>query len=405
MLIQLAWKNIWRNKLRSLVVLGAVGIGLWVGAFTLAYVFGMIDQRLQDAVNYEISHFQVHHPQFSKDQEAKYFITDGTEVLNTVQAENGIKAATARVVSFGMVASAKTSTGGKFIGVLPESEDQVTGLQSKLTQGNYFEEDTRNKVIIGERLAEKLNVRLRSKVVLTFQDTAGNIVAGAFRIIGLYKTHNSSYDQMNVFLSAGDLQDLLGAQNQYHEIAALLYVPDDLEQVTSNIKAQYALLEVEKWNELAPELGLMIESFDQYMMIFLIIILLALSFGIINTMLMAVLERVREIGMLLAIGMNRMRIFTMIFLETVLLVLIASPVGLVLAYVTIQYLGEVGMDLSRLYQEGYAAYGFQSFIYPKLETIYYVRIMVMVVVTALLASIYPAFTAIRLNPVTAIRKL
>ena len=405
MLLRLAWKNIWRNKSRSLVVMGAVGIGLWVGAFIMAYIFGMIDQRLQDAVNHEISHLQIHHPLFDRDQEAKYFITEGPAVYSSVQAEPRIKAATARVVTFGMVASAKTSTGGKFIGILPSSENQVTDLAGKLTQGTYFDQGSRNKTIISERLAEKLNVRLRSKIVLTFQDTTGNIVAGAFRIIGLYQTHNSTYDQMNVFLNANDLLELLGAQNQYHEIAALLEDPDDLEVVVNDLEHLHAQSEVEGWNKLAPELGLMIESFDQYMVIFLIIILLALSFGIINTMLMAVLERVREIGMLLAIGMNRVRIFAMIFIETVLLVIIASPLGLLLAYVTIQYLAEAGMDLSWLYQEGYAAYGFQSYIYPQLEAIYYARIMIMVVITALLASIYPAITAVRLNPVTAIRKL
>ena len=173
----------------------------------------------------------------------------------------------------------------------------------------------------------------------------------------------------------------------------------------TELSGTYPKAKFESWKELAPELGLMIDSFDQYMIIFIIIILLALSFGIVNTMLMAVLERVREIGMLMAIGMNRWRVFSLIALETLYLVVIASPLGLLLAYLTINHLGEVGMDLSGLYQEGYAAYGFKSFIYPKLENIYYFRIFIMVSITAILASIYPAVTAIRLNPVSAIRKI
>ena len=385
--------------------MGSVVVGLWAGAFIMAYVFGMIEQRLKDAVENEVSHLQLHHPEFDKDNEVKYFISNGGDVLSSIQEDERIQAASARVVVFGMVASAQNSTGGKFIGVLPEPENRLTGLEEKLTQGTYFEDDSRNRVIIGERLAEKLKVKIRSKIVLTFQDTTGSITAGAFRIIGLYKTYNSTYDETNIFVRAPDLSRLLGTDLQYHEVAMLLQDPESLEVIKSELGAQFPNTTVESWKELSPELGLMIDSFDQYMIVFIIIIMLALSFGIINTMLMAVLERVREIGMLMAVGMNRMRVFAMIFLETILLVLLASPIGLSLAYITIQYLGSTGMDLSGLYQEGYAAYGFKSYIYPKLENIYYLRIMIMVTITALLASIYPAFTAVRLNPVSAIRKI
>ena len=405
MLAHLAWKNVWRNRARSLVVAGSVVVGLWVGAFTMSYVFGMIDQRLKDAVENEVSHFQVHHPRFEDDNEARFVVPAGADLLQKLQQDIRIKAAAARVITYGMAASAQNSIGGKFMGVDPTAEDALTSLQSKLTQGEYFKADSRNRVIISERLADKLKVKLRSKIVLTFQDTTGNIVAGAFRIIGLYKTYNSGYDDTHIFLQGKDLWGLLGTPGQYQEIAALLEDPQDLDTVLDEISAEHAQAKVESWKQLAPELGLMIDSFDQYMIIFLVIILLALSFGIVNTMLMAVLERVREIGMLMAIGMNRLSIFLMIALETLYLVMMASPLGLLLAYLTISHLGEVGMDLSALYQEGYAAYGFKSFIYPKLENAYYLRIFIMVAVTAILASIYPALTAIRLNPVSAIRKI
>ena len=405
MLIQLAWKNIWRNKTRSLVVAGSVMVGLWVGAFTMAYVFGMIDQRLKDAVENEVSHFQVHHPRFEDDNEARFVVPRSAELLSVIKKDPRVKAAGARVITYGMIGSAQTSTGGKFVGIDPIAEDALTGIQGKLTQGTYFQDDSKNKVIISERLAQKLKVKLRSKIVLTFQDTTGNIVAGAFRIVALYETYNSGYDDTHVFLRSSDLWDLLGTAGHYQEIAALLQDPQQLEGMLTELSGTYPKAKFESWKELAPELGLMIDSFDQYMIIFIIIILLALSFGIVNTMLMAVLERVREIGMLMAIGMNRWRVFSLIALETLYLVLIASPLGLLLAYLTINHLGEVGMDLSGLYQEGYAAYGFKSFIYPKLENIYYFRIFIMVAITAILASIYPAITAIRLNPVNAIRKI
>ena len=120
---------------------------------------------------------------------------------------------------------------------------------------------------------------------------------------------------------------------------------------------------------------------------------------------MAVLERFKEIGMLMGVGMNRSRVFFMIVYETFMLVFIAVPVGLLIAYLNIEYLGNVGMDLSDVYAEGYAEFGFKSIIYPELDGIYYLRIMIMVVIAALLSSLVPAITAIRLKPVEAIRKI
>ena len=202
-----------------------------------------------------------------------------------------------------------------------------------------------------------------------------------------------------------DLSRLLNAQHQVHEIAVLLQDEEQVDEYARDLSQQYPTARVESWKEISPELGLMVESLDQYMMIFFVIILLALSFGIVNTMLMAVLERVREIGMLMAIGMNKVRLFGMIAFETIFMVLIATPLGLLLAYLTIYWFGMNGLDLSGLYQEGYAAYGFKSIIYPQLDAMYYYRIMLLVGITALLASIYPAITALRLDPVKAIRKI
>ena len=296
MLFIIAWKNIWRNKTRSLIVMGSVMIGLWVGAFMMAYVFGMIDQRLRDAVENEISHFQVHHPVFDRDNEPEYYLKNGSDILNQIEDDPQIRSATARVITYGMVASANTNAGGKFVGVLPDSENKVTRLSDKLTQGAYLKDNSRNKAIISERLAKKLKVKLRSKIVLTFQDTTGSIVAGAFRIMGLYETYNSGYDDMNIFLRASDLARLLNIGDNYHEIAALVNEPEELDDYVKTLAAEYPESEIEIWKELSPQLGIMIDSFDQYVIIFLIIILLALSFGIINTMLMSVLERVRELG-------------------------------------------------------------------------------------------------------------
>jgi ABC-type antimicrobial peptide transport system permease subunit len=153
-----------------------------------------------------------------------------------------------------------------------------------------------------------------------------------------------------------------------------------------------------------PELGLLTGVMDYMLYIFMSIIFLALSFGIINTMLMAVMERVREIGMLMAIGMNKTKIFLMIMLETILLMLTGSFAGLVLSYAIVNFFGKYGIDLSK-FASGLSGFGFSSMVYPFLETATYIKIVIMVVVAGIISSIVPARKALKLNPSEAIRKL
>ncbi|MEP1093597.1 MAG: FtsX-like permease family protein [Cyclobacteriaceae bacterium] len=405
MLAQLAWKNIWRNKIRSLVVITSVMLGLWAGSFIMAYAFGMIEQRLSDAIENEISHIQIHHPDYLADNDPEFFIEESNQVLAKIAGDQRVKAASARVLVYGMINSPTSSAGGKLFGVNPIAENGLTKIGELISEGEYLNQNDRNRIVIGQKLAEKLKVKLRSKVVLTFQDAEKNIVAGAFRIKGIYKSYNSAIEEVNIYLRDQDLVTLLGDGGNHHEIALLLKDPEQTDSFKDELAKANQSLQVETWKELSPELSLMIETLDQSMLIFLIIILIALSFGIINTMLMAVLERVREIGMLMAIGMTKTRLFAMISLETVFMVMIAAPFGLLLAYGTIEYLGTYGLDLSAIYAEGYARYGFKSMIYPSLGADYYLQIMLLVFITAILSAIYPAITALRLNPVTAIRKI
>jgi len=159
---------------------------------------------------------------------------------------------------------------------------------------------------------------------------------------------------------------------------------------------------VRPWNAISPELRLISESYDQYVLIIIAIILLALLFGIVNTMLMAVLERTRELGVLMAVGLTRVKVFWMILLETVMIGSIGGPLGLLVAWGTIEWTGVNGIDLSR-YAESLEAYGLSAHVYPTLDTGGYVEILIMVVAASLIAALFPALHAIRLKPMDAIR--
>jgi putative ABC transport system permease protein len=402
MIWSIAWRNVWRNKKRSAVLLMAVAFGLWAGILSGGITWGMVEQMVNSAIEVRTSHVQIHQPDFRSHKEISDTIPNGLAVLQQVRRLPEVKAAAGRIVLTGMASSPITTAGVVIMGVEPSEEVQVTQLHNRLIEGDYFATQTRNPVIISKRLADNLGVKLGNKIVLTAQATDGSIVAGAFRVVGIYKTVSSQYDKMTLFTQRRDLENLFSLGGAVHEIAILAHNSKQVDALSATLKATYPNLEVDTWAQLEPEVGLTVGMTEQWVLIFIVIILLALVFGITNTMLMGVLERVRELGVVMALGMNHTRIFAMILLEAIFLSGIGGVLGLGFGALTISLLHRTGIDLSMV-QEGFEAFGMSPMIYPSLPFREYPIIAVLVVLSAILASIYPAVKAVRLNPVNAIR--
>lgn len=402
MLWMIAWRNVWRNKKRSAIIICAIAFGLWAGLLTMALSLGWAEQAVNSAIATRLSHFQIHREGFLAHKEIGLTIPDGNRVLDEVRRLPGVRAAVGRSVVAGMASSAATGTGVEIYGVVPDEEKKVTDLYTQMIAGNYFNSDKRNPVIIGERLARKLEVEVGNKIVLTAQMADGNLGAGAFRVVGIYKTVSSMFDQATVFARRDDLDRIFGLQDGIHEIALLVDDVKNMDEFSPRLKAAFPDLVVNSWKDLAPELGMTTEMTDQMLYIFLIIILLALVFGITNTMLMGVLERIRELGVIMALGMKGIRIFSMIVLETIFLSVMGGLLGILIGAVTIEILSHTGIDLS-LFAEGLAAFGTSEILYPVLPFSEYPKVVTLVIVTALVAAIYPGVKAVKLNPVQAIR--
>ncbi|MBL4715936.1 MAG: FtsX-like permease family protein [Bacteroidia bacterium] len=218
------------------------------------------------------------------------------------------------------------------------------------------------------------------------------------------KSKLSKFNELNVYVRDTDLAKLIAIPNGIHEIALYLKDKKKADTLAVQLQSEFPGLLIEPWSELAPELKLLQEQLQINMIILMTIIMLALIFGIINTMLMAVLERMKELGVLMAVGMNKMKVFTMIVLETIFLSVLGGPAGLLLGFLIVSYLGKVGINLS-MYGEGLHDMGMNEIVRPYLPAVKYVHLSIMVMVTAVLAAIYPALRAIRLKPVDAIRKI
>lgn len=407
MLIKIAWRSIWRSKVRSSVVILAIAFGLLGGLFSSAWMNGMANQRVQDTFDIETGHIQIHHPDFPENEDVKYTITGVEEKLAHLRTEEDVLAVTKRIRVVGMAATANKNMGVSITGVDPDYEKEVFTLDQKIdtTQGDYFADDKRNQIVISRALATELKAKVKSKIVLTFQDYNGEITGAAFKVTGIYKTDNTPWDKMHVFVRNRDLARVLEIpEDQAHEIVIRIENFEEATRVKQGLAAAFPKLLVEDWAELSPYVRLMSGYMDTMMALFMVIILGALGFGIVNTMLMVVLERTKELGMLMAIGMTRKRIFFMILFETVFLALVGAVVGEIMSVLVIRYFGKTGIDLSN-YAEGMEAVGYSAMTYPMLEPYRYVQITILVVITAILASIYPALKALKLEPAEAIRTL
>ncbi|MFO7923053.1 MAG: FtsX-like permease family protein [Bacteroidales bacterium] len=403
MIFSVSWRNVWRNKTRSLVIITAISLGIFAGVYTLAFMFGWIDQRVDAVINTEVSHIQIHHPRYLESNEVSYFIPGIDTIRQNILEKDDVKAVTARVIVNCMIASAETGSGIKLTGVDPSNEMQVTNIHEHIVDGAYFEGVSNNPIVIGEKLAGKLNVKVRSRVVITLAEMDGTLTGGAFRVAGIYHTSNTGYDEMNAFVIDRDLKDLLEINdNAGHQLAVLLDENIMTDPVTEDLRSEYPELQVMTWTQLLPEMQLLNENMNLMMYIFVGIILLALGFGIVNTMLMVILERVKELGMLMAVGMNRVRIFGMIILESVFLSLTGGAVGIVLALILTAVTARTGVDLS-LWAEGLHSVGYASVVYPRIGLDSVIAVTILVIITGILSAVYPARKAVRLNPAEALR--
>ncbi len=400
-LFLIAWRNVWRNRLRSGVVILSVVLGLWSGLFVMAMTLGLNEQRMQSAITTYLSHLQIHNPGFLENYDKLDTLSHTGVLEGQLDTLPHVRSYSERLVLQGMASTARGNYGVQIIGIFPEQEKEVTSISGQLTEGTYLSQLKRNPVLIGDELARRLNARIHSKVVLNFQDASNNTIAASFRVEGIFKTINSAFDQGTIFVKYEDIAGLTGLQGKLHEVAVLC---DNIQQAAP-VKARIRTPDqVETWDELAPELGYAQRTMSSFIYIFMGIILLALAFGIVNTMLMAVLERKRELGMLLSVGMNKKRVFAMILLETCFLVLIATPAGIMLAFLTIRYFGEHGIDLS-VVAKGLESLGMGARVFTSLPATMYVDITLMTLAVALLSAIVPARRALKLNPAEAVKPI
>jgi len=401
MLIKLAWRNIWRNRRRSLIVLTSVVVGLVAIVISDGLSNGMIGQMLFNQINLNISHIQIHKKGFNNNKTVKNFISDYKKVDEVLKDDPSIKSYSKRVFITGILSSANNSSGVNIYGIDPEQEAKVSIIKNSMIEGSYLTKNKRD-IIIGEKLAEKLEVEIGDKVVAMANTLKGNIGSEVFRVVGIFKTASSKFDKTAIYIPAATEQNMLNIGDKYYEYAVITKDYDKVDETQKYLEAKLGnSFEVLSYKDLLPMLIYQIELYKETMWILNVIIGLALIFGIINSMLMSVFERIREFGVLMSIGMKNSRIYLMIVTEAFIIGIVGTIVGIIVGLLLEIPLAHTGIDLS-FFSSGLEAFGIGTVIYPVLSIGNIMMSSIFMPFVAILGALYPAYKAIKLEPIYAI---
>jgi len=402
--VQLSWRNIWRNPRRTAVIMIAVIIGVWSMIFLGALMRGMVEDMLDNGIATLTGDIQIHNKNYRDDPAVENSMTD-TEAINTALNKvlpDGAKS-TSRIRVNGVASNARHSGGVTIVGINPVNEAGVSFIGEAVTEGRYLRTDDDHGIIVGKALLDKFETRLGKKLVLMSQDTEKEIASRAFRIVGVFRAELEATEKQFVFTTLSAAQKMLKLENSISEISIVLPGHREDNTLVDSIKSNLSsdVYEINTWQELLPILVAYMRIFDEFMYIWYIVTFVAMGFGIVNTTLMAIFERMREFGLLKALGMKPRWIIRGVLTESFFLLIFGMVLGNLLGFMSVFALSGTGIDLSRL-AAGTELWGMAKIIYPSIVFKDVAISNMVVLVLGLLVCLYPAAKAARFTVVEAL---
>lgn len=402
-LIKLAWRNIWRAPRRTLITIGAITIGVVAIVFFFGLMDGMNSQTLENSIRGQTGHIKVYAKGYYKEPSVSKMVKRPEEILKALAAEPHVLYALPRVNGPGLISTEEKSTGVMILGLDLEKEEAISDYKRYVKAGRYYIQS--GELLVGKDLAKRLKAGIGSSVSLIVQGADGSIGAENYRIGGILQVGEFSMDSTLVVMPVSDAKALMGMGKGVSEITLFLDSSENTDAVMASLGKRLNMKEIEliSWKEILTVLLSMRELVEIFKYIPLIILIVVTSLGILNTILMSVTERTREMGIMTALGTRPSLIVFLILLETSIMSLIGALSGASGGLALLYVFGKKGIDLSH-WAEGLRTIPFHpTTIYPIMEgSSFYVAIVV-VTISAVISAVYPAVKAARLRPVEAIR--
>ncbi|HKQ30832.1 MAG TPA: ABC transporter permease, partial [Burkholderiales bacterium] len=402
--LKLALRGLQRNRRRSLITLSAIALGLAGLIFLWGYVDGTNQQMITNITSYLTGHVQVHQRGYHDDPTLDLTFGQVDELTARFQKLGDVAAVAPRIESFALASGADKTRGVMVVGIDPPRERQVTTLDRAIKQGTYLDAADRRGIMLGEHLAEILRITLGDDVVLVTQAADGSVGAGKFYVRGIYRSGIDAIDSSFVYINFAAAQDLLVLEGQATALVARLvdldHVPSAVERWQREVGSEFEVL---GWKNVMPELAGNVQLHYWFAQIVLFVVFVVVTLGVANTVLMGVMERSHEFGVMLALGTRPGQVARTVLYEALLLGLAASVLGIAVGTAITGYLNRHGLDFGNYSEAMQMMPGLTTVVYPSVNPGPIAMLALTLLVTTIIASVYPAWKASHLSPVDAIR--
>lgn len=403
-LLKLAWKNLWRNRGRTVITMAAIFFAVIFSVVADSLTRGVFENLVKNMVSYYTGYIQVHQKGYWDDQVLDNSFRNENTLLKSILQEQNISGVAPRIESFALASSETVTKGCMVAGIDPQQENEVTSLAKKLTTGEYLAIGD-HAVLLGEGLAKRLQLKVRDTIVLIGQGYHGALAAGKYPVKGLVKFGTPGLNDKVLFLPLPAAQEFYAAEEMVSSYVISLKDPGELDKTANALSAKLQNgYEVMTWGEMLPEIKQHIQSDTNSMKYILGFLYVLICFGIFGTLLMMMVERRLEMGMLVAIGMKKGKLGLLLVMELVLTVVAGCLSGLLVSIPVVYYLKENPIRFGSETAAAYERFGFEAIIPASVEPDIFIKQGIIVLIAGLILSLYPLYKVLRLDAVQAMKR-
>ncbi len=406
--VRLAWRNVWRNPRRTGLTVAATVFAVALVVFSVAMASGTHEKMIVDTVRVNAGHLQISGEGYQENQTLEEFVHFDARMERNLARVEGVRGYAPRLVGFGLISKDSLTRGVALVGIDPEREATVSTLASRVREGSFLSSRDAREIVLGERLASNLTARPGDELLLYSVAYSLESAFDLFRVVGIVKLPDPTMDRALALVPLGAAQEFYVYGDRVSEVAVLAEDADRVTAVQAALRAALpddALAEIHTWRETLPELEQLIFLDDVGMYIILVILVVVVGFGILNTILMAVLERKREFGVLLALGLRPASVFRIVFLESMMLAFVGLVIGLAVGIPLVSYFESNPVVLAGQAAEAIELFGMEPLMTWKLKPLNPIGSALTILGVAAVAALYPALKASRGRPVDVFRSL
>ena len=402
--IKMAWKNLWRNRGRTLITIGAIFFAVVLSITASSLKNGIFDHLVKNVVSFYTGYIQIHKRGYYDEQILDNSFSPSPTTQQKILSQQNVNGIAPRLESFALASFGDVTKGCLVAGIVPDKEDKITSLKKKLTAGNYLASND-NAVLLGQGLAERLKIDILDTIVLIGQGYHGSTAAGQYVVRGIVRFGSPQLNDRILFMPLLTAQDFFGAEQRLTSYIISIKNENAVESTATGIRSAVGnSYEVMTWGDLLPEIKQHIQTDSNNMKAVQGVLYILICFGIFSTLLMMMVERRFEMGLLVAIGMEKLKLMSLTFIESMLTVISGCVIGIITSIPLIFYLNEnpirIGGDTARAYER----FGFEAIFPTSTDSSNFINQGVAVLIIGMALSVYPLYRVIRLNPVNAMKK-